>query len=43
MAQLLAQRERKFDIMERQGVRTGTVTFSPIELPGEDQKASEVE
>ncbi|MEO9461225.1 MAG: DUF547 domain-containing protein [Marinomonas sp.] len=43
MAQLLAQRERKFDIMEREGVRTGTVTFSPIELPGEDPKADEVE
>lgn len=43
MARLLAQRERKFDIMERQGVRTGTVTFSDIVLPGEEEKSNEIE
>ena len=43
MAQFLAQRERKFELMIRQGVRTGTVTFSNIILPGEDENDGQVE
>ncbi|MEM8725737.1 MAG: DUF547 domain-containing protein, partial [Pseudomonadota bacterium] len=43
MAQLLAQRERKFELMIRRGVRTGTVTFSNITLPGEEDDDGQVE
>ena len=43
MAALLGERERKFDIIERRGIRTGTVTFSNIDLPGDDEKKNEVE
>ena len=43
MARLLAQRERKFDIIEREGIRTGTVTFSNIDLPGDPENKNEIE
>ncbi|MEP2735801.1 MAG: DUF547 domain-containing protein [Erythrobacter sp.] len=43
MAVLLGERERKFDIIVRSGIRTGTVTFTDIELPGEDEKNAEIE
>lgn len=43
MARLLAERERKYDLLIRQGVRTGTVTFTDIELPGEEEKETEIE
>ncbi len=43
MGRLLAQRARKFDIMEREGIRTGTVTFSNIRLPGEPENDGEIE
>lgn len=43
MARLLAQRERKFDIIEREGQRTGTVTFSNIDLPGDPENKNEIE
>ena len=42
MALLLAQRERKFEKIIREG-RTGTVTFSNIRLPGEGEDDGEVE
>ncbi len=42
MAQLLAQREQKFQRIIRQG-RTGTVTFSNIELPGDPDDKGEIE
>ncbi|MEM6584205.1 MAG: DUF547 domain-containing protein [Pseudomonadota bacterium] len=42
MGLLLAQREEKFRRILKKG-RTGTVTFSPLELPGEDGVTSEVE
>lgn len=43
MARLLAERERKYDIIAREGLRTGRVFFGEIDLPGEDPKANEVE
>ena len=43
MAVLLGERERKYDILVRSGVRTGTVTFVDIELPGEEEKKAEIE
>jgi len=43
VARLLAQRQRKFEIMIREGVRTGTVTFSNIDLPGDEENKGEVE
>ncbi|MEL7219211.1 MAG: DUF547 domain-containing protein, partial [Pseudomonadota bacterium] len=43
MATMLQQRRRKFDIMIREGVRTGTVTFSNIDLPGDPDNKGEVE
>ncbi|MEL6530252.1 MAG: DUF547 domain-containing protein [Pseudomonadota bacterium] len=42
MARLLAQREQKFQKIIREG-RTGTVTFSNISLPGQDDENGEVE
>ena len=44
MAALLRERETKFQEIIRQG-RTGTVTFSNIELPGDpaDKEKAEVE
>lgn len=42
MARLLAQRERKFEKIIREG-RTGTVTFSNLRLPDEDEGDGEVE
>ncbi|MEM6907459.1 MAG: DUF547 domain-containing protein [Pseudomonadota bacterium] len=42
MARLLAQRERKFEQIIRQG-RTGTVTFTNIDLPGDPEDKNEVE
>ena len=42
MAQLLAQRQTKFEKMIREG-RTGTVTFSNIKLPGDAETEDEVE
>lgn len=42
MAQLLREREEKFQDIIRQG-RTGTVTFSNITLPGMESEPSEVE
>ncbi len=42
MAQLLAQREEKFQRIIRRG-RTGTVTFSNIDLPGDPDDKGEVE
>ncbi|BDI61821.1 DUF547 domain-containing protein [Qipengyuania nanhaisediminis] len=42
MARLLAQREEKFQRVIRQG-RTGTVTFSNIQLPGDAGEPGEVE
>lgn len=43
MARLLAERERKYDLLIRQGVRTGTVTFSNIDLPGDPEVKTEIE
>ncbi|QUL39279.1 DUF547 domain-containing protein [Erythrobacter sp. JK5] len=40
---LLAQRQQKFEYMEREGLRTGTVTFSNINLPGDSRDKGEVE
>ncbi|MEL7189496.1 MAG: DUF547 domain-containing protein [Pseudomonadota bacterium] len=42
MARLLAQRERKFLKILREG-RTGTVTFSNINLPGDPEDKGEIE
>lgn len=42
MAGLLAERERKFDLLIREG-RTGTVTFSNIDLPGDPEDKGEIE
>ncbi|MEQ8410152.1 MAG: DUF547 domain-containing protein [Erythrobacter sp.] len=42
MARLLAQRERKFEKIIREG-RTGTVTFSNLRLPNGDENDGEVE
>ena len=42
MAQLLQQREEKFQRIIREG-RTGTVTFSTIRLPGDPETDGEVE
>ena len=42
MARLLAQREEKFQRIIRQG-RTGTVTFSNIDLPGDPENKGEIE
>lgn len=42
MARLLAQRERKFEKIIREG-RTGTVTFSNLRLPGGEEDDGEVE
>ncbi|MDJ0643961.1 MAG: hypothetical protein QNJ15_14200 [Erythrobacter sp.] len=35
VADLLRQLRKKFDYIERRGLRTGTVTFSNIVLPGD--------
>jgi len=43
VADLLAQRQRKFEFIERRGIRTGTVTFSNIVLPGDPENKGEVE
>jgi len=43
MARLLAQRERKFDIIEREGGRTGTITFIDIDLPSDPEDKGEIE
>lgn len=42
MARLLEQREEKFERIIREG-RTGTVTFSNIQLPGDPEEEGEVE
>ena len=42
MARLLAQREEKFQRIIREG-RTGTVTFSNIDLPGDPEDKGEIE
>jgi hypothetical protein len=42
MAALLKERETKFQEIIRQG-RTGTVTFSNIDLPGDPEDKNEVE
>jgi len=42
MTRLLAQREQKFQRILREG-RTGTVTFSNIQLPGDPENKDEVE
>ena len=42
MARLLQQREEKFDRILREG-RTGTVTFSNIQLPGDPGADGEVQ
>jgi hypothetical protein len=42
MARLLAQREEKYNRIIREG-RTGTVTFSNIQLPGDPEDKGEVE
>lgn len=42
MARLLAERERKYDLLIRRG-RRGTVTFSDIELPGQEPKKKEID
>lgn len=43
VADLLRQRRQKFDYIEREGLRTGTVTFSNILLPGDPPNKGEVE
>ena len=43
MARLLAERERKYDIMAREGVRSGRVIFGNVDLPGEAGQADEIE
>ncbi|MBV7257983.1 DUF547 domain-containing protein [Erythrobacter crassostreae] len=40
---LLNQRAQKLDYIQRKGLRTGTVTFSNIILPGDDPNKGEVE
>ena len=42
MGQLLAQREEKFRRILKEG-RSGTVTFSDLQLPGDDEAGSEVQ
>jgi hypothetical protein len=41
MGALLAQREEKFRRIIKEG-RTGTVTFSPLELPGDEEEDGEI-
>ncbi len=43
VADLLRQRRQKFEYIEREGLRTGTVTFSNIVLPGDPENKGEVE
>ena len=43
MARLLRQRQKKFEFMIRRGIRTGTVTFSNIRLPGDNPEDAQVE
>ncbi len=43
VADLLRQRQQKFQYIEREGIRTGTVTFSNINLPGDPENKGEVE
>lgn len=43
VADLLRQRRQKFDYIQRRGIRTGTVTFSNIRLPGDPPEKGEVE
>ena len=42
MQRLLVQREEKFQRIIREG-RTGTVTFSNIQLPGDPEDKGEIE
>ena len=42
MLRLLVEHERKIELIIREG-RTGTVTFSNIDLPGQEPKATEIE
>lgn len=35
---LLQERQGKLEYLEREGLRTGTVTFSDFQMPGEDKK-----
>ena len=43
MASLLRQRTRKFDWMVRNGIPTGTVTFTNLDLPGEQSSKEQVD
>ncbi|WP_298468983.1 DUF547 domain-containing protein [uncultured Erythrobacter sp.] len=43
VADLLRQRQQKFEYVERQGIRTGTVTFTNIDLPGDAPDKGEVQ
>ncbi len=43
ITQLLAARAAKFEYIERKGLRSGTVTFSNIDLPGDPAGKGEVE
>ncbi|MEL6415348.1 MAG: DUF547 domain-containing protein, partial [Pseudomonadota bacterium] len=42
MGALLAQREEKFRRAIKEG-RTGTVTFSELKLPGDEEQSDEIE
>lgn len=40
---LIGERARKFDYMRREGLLTGQITFSNIDLPGDPEEKNEVE
>ncbi|MEM6857931.1 MAG: DUF547 domain-containing protein [Pseudomonadota bacterium] len=43
MAEVLRQRQRKFQVLEKEDLPTGRVYFTEITLPGEDPNAGQVE